>query len=159
MGMRHIAVEILRGLTAAGVLLSAVVHLDMYSQGFGRIAVIGPLFMINVVAGLILGITVLIWRHWIPALLCAGFGAVTVLAYWISVIWGLFGVKEVVGGWAEILAATGEYVAVACGLAVALILLGPRARARRRARTQAAGPRTSGTQPAVAQSVGRRAAT
>jgi hypothetical protein len=39
------AVEPARGLAVAGVLLSAVVHLDLwYPQGFRHIATIGPLF-------------------------------------------------------------------------------------------------------------------
>lgn len=124
--MRTFHIDALRGLTAAGVLLSAVVHLDMYAQGFSDIAVIGPLFLLNVVSGLVLGVAVLTWRHWIPAALCVGFGAVTAVAYWISVVYGLFGVKEVTGGWAVILAEVGEYVAVLCGVAVAGMLLAQR---------------------------------
>ncbi len=110
--------EVLRGLTSAGVLLSAVVHLDLYAGGFSTVAVIGPLFLLNAIAGLILGIAVLVWRHWVPAFLAAGFAAVTVIAYWYSVLFGLFGVREVMGGWSVILAEVAEYVALAVGLAV-----------------------------------------
>ena|GEM_PF-1045693 len=122
--------EVLRGLTAAGVITSAVVHLDLYGAGFSGIPVIGPLFLLNAIAGLALGITVLVWRHWIPALLCAGFGALTVAAYWWSVLFGLFGVREVTGGWSVILAEIAEYLAVACGLAVTGLLLAHRRSAR-----------------------------
>lgn len=131
------ATDALRGLTAAGVMLSAVVHLDQYAQGFSGIAVIGPLFLVNTVCGLLLGVTVLVWRGWVPALLCAGFGAVTVAAYWISVLHGLFGIREVTGGWPEIMAETAEYAAVVCGLAVAGVLL----HEARRHRTAGAGRR------------------
>lgn len=108
--------DALRGLAAAGVLLSAVVHLDLYLAGFSDIATIGPLFLTNAVGGLALALTVLVWRHWLPALLAAGFGAVTVAAYWVSVVHGLFGVREGTHGWPQTTAASAEYAAVVFGL-------------------------------------------
>jgi hypothetical protein len=136
--MRNYLIDTSRGLAAAGVFLSAVVHLDLWVQGFRSIATIGPLFMLNFVAGLVIGIGVLVWRHWIPALVAAGFGAATVIAFWISVIHGLFGVKETTTGSSEILAEVAEYTAVAFGLAVVVMLL-LSARARTSA-TVAAAP-------------------
>ncbi len=121
--MRNYLIDTSRGLTAAGVFLAAVVHLDLWVQGFRSIATIGPLFMLNFVAGMIIGVGVLVWRHWLPALLAAGFGAATVVAFWISVIHGLFGVKETATGSSEILAEAAEYSAVAFGLTVVLMLL------------------------------------
>ncbi len=118
--------EVLRGLTAAGVLASAVVHLDLYGAGFSDIPVIGPLFLLNAIAGLGLGVAVLIWSHWLPALLAAGFAATTVVAYWWSVLFGLFGVREVTGGWSVMLAEVAEHLAVTCGLAVTGMLLSAR---------------------------------
>jgi hypothetical protein len=79
--------------------------------------------MLNFVAGMIIGVGVLVWRHWLPALAAAGFGAATVVAFWISVIHGLFGVKETATGSSEILAEVAEYSAVAFGLAVVVTLL------------------------------------
>jgi hypothetical protein len=122
-GMRNFVIDTSRGLAAAGVFLAAVVHLDLWVQGFRSIATIGPLFMLDFVAGMIIGVGVLVWRHWLPALAAAGFGAATVIAFWISVIHGLFGVKETTGGSSEILAEIAEYTAVAFGLAVVLMLL------------------------------------
>ena len=66
-GMRDFAKETSRGLAAAGVLLSAVVHLDLWEQGFRDIRTIGPLFLLNVVAGLDIGVVLLVWRCWVPA--------------------------------------------------------------------------------------------
>jgi hypothetical protein len=120
--MRAQVIDALRGLASAGVLLSAVLHLDLYEQGFRHIATIGPLFLLSFTGGLVLGVTVVVWRLWLPALLAAGFGAVTVRASWISVVHDLFGVKEVSNGWAQILAETAEYAAVAFGLTAALLL-------------------------------------
>jgi len=128
--MRTQLIDALRGLTAAAVLLAAVVHLDLYEQGFRDIATIGPLFLLDFAAGLVLGVTVLVWRHWLPVLLAAGFGAATVAAYWISVTRGLFGVREVTGGWAEIVAETAEYAAVVFGMSAAVLLRPQRARRR-----------------------------
>jgi hypothetical protein len=127
--MRNFVIDTSRGLAAAGVLLAAVVHLDLWVQGFSSIATIGPLFMLDFVAGMIIGVGVLVWRHWLPALAAAGFGAATVIAFWISVIHGLFGVKETTSGSSEILAEIAEYTAVAFGLAVVVtLLLRPRSR-------------------------------
>ena len=121
--MRDYVIDTSRGLAAAGVFLAAVVHLDLWVDGFRSIATIGPLFMLDFVAGMIIGVAVLVWRHWLPALAAAGFGAATVVAFWISVIHGLFGVKETTSGAPEILAEIAEYSAVAFGLVVVVMLL------------------------------------
>jgi hypothetical protein len=120
--MRDFATDTSRGLAAAGVLLSAVVHLDLWEQGFRDIRTIGPLFLLNVVAGLVIGVGVLVWRHWLPAVAAVGFGAATVVAFWISVLRGLFGVKEVATGTPEVLAEVADYAAVVFGLAAAALL-------------------------------------
>jgi len=120
-------IDLLRGVTAAAVLLAGVVHLDLWAGGFREIPTIGPLFLLDAVAGVALGVLVVTWRHWAPALLAAGFAAATVAGYWVSVVHGLFGVKEVTSGWSVILAEVTEYVAVVCGLAV-VVLLRPRRR-------------------------------
>jgi hypothetical protein len=110
-------VDLWRALTSAAVMLSAVVHLDLYAvQDFRAIATIGPLFLLNVIAGLSLGVLVLIWRHWLPPLLAAGYGAATVGAFWISVVHGLFGLHEKAGGSSQVLAAVAEYSAIVFGL-------------------------------------------
>jgi hypothetical protein len=118
--MRNSMIDASRGLASAGVLLSAAVHLDLWDlQRFRFIPTIGPLFLLNVIAGLVLGVVVVSWRHWLPALAAAGFGAATVLAFWISVVHGLFGLKETATGSAQVLAEVAEYAAVAFGLVAA----------------------------------------
>lgn len=122
-------VDLARGLAAFGVLLSAAVHLELWDvEGFRDIPKIGPLFMANVIGGLVIGLGVLVWRHWLPALLAAGFGLVTVVAFWISVVHGLFGLKEIATGSSQVLAEIAEYVAIAFGLAAAVGLWLGRAR-------------------------------
>jgi chromate transport protein ChrA len=65
--MRAFAIDTSRALASAGVLLSAVVHLGLWNQGFRNIQTIGPLFLRNVIAGLVIGAALLMWRHWLPA--------------------------------------------------------------------------------------------
>jgi hypothetical protein len=120
---RTVAVEVSRGLAATGVLLSAVVHLDLWDlQGFRDIPTIGPLFMLNFIGGVLIGVVMLVWRHWLPMLAAAGFGASTVAAFWISVVHGLFGLKETATGSSQVLAEVSEYVAVVFGLLAAALL-------------------------------------
>jgi hypothetical protein len=116
-------------------LLSAAVHLDLWDvERFRSVPTIGPLFLLNAVGGVVLGLVLIAWRHWLPALAAAGYGATTVLFFWISVIHGLFGFKEVATGSAQVLAEVAEYAAVAFGLITAAALwTGIPWRGRRRA--------------------------
>jgi hypothetical protein len=115
-----VAVDLSRGLAVAGVLLSADVHFDLwYANGFREIDTIGPLFLLNAIGGLVIGLVLLCWRHWLPALAAAGFGAATLVAFYLSVTIGLFNFKEVATGEPQVLAEVAEYVAVAFGLLAA----------------------------------------
>lgn len=111
---------LIRVLVAAGVVVSALVHLKLWFDGFRDIEVIGPSFLLNAVAGVAITILVLLWRHWFPLILAVGFGATTLLAFVISATVGLFGVHEVWTGGAVLTAAASEVVAVLAGL-VALL--------------------------------------
>jgi hypothetical protein len=115
--MRAQVIDASRGLAAGGVLLSAAVHFNLWDvERFRLIPTIGPLFLLNAIGGLVLGVVLVAWRHWLPALAAAGYGALTVLFFWISVIHGLFGFKEVATGSAQVLAEVAEYAAVLFGL-------------------------------------------
>ena len=107
---------VLRALVATGVLLSAAVHLDLYSFGGGKyLHVVGTLFLLNFIAGLVLGFAVQIWHHWIVVFLAAGFALTTVLFFYASVVWGLWGFKETLGGPSQIFAQIVEWVAFLAG--------------------------------------------
>ena len=110
--MRDFAADISRGLGSAGVLV-AVVHLDLWQQGFRSIHTIGRLFL------LVIGVALLVWRRWRPAVAAVGYGAAIVVAFWISVVHGLFGVKEAATGMPE--AELAAYAAVFFGLAAAAL--------------------------------------
>lgn len=105
----------MRILTAAGVLVSAGVHLKLWFDGFRDFHVIGPAFMVNAVAGLVIAVLLLLWRHWIPLLLAIGFGASTLGAFVISATVGLFGSHEVWTGTWVLTAAISEVVAILAG--------------------------------------------
>ena len=108
-------------LAAAGVMLNAVTHLDLYvAGGFRDLDVIGPLFLLNAIVGLVIGVLMLVWRHWLPLLAAIGFSVATLVAFWISVVWGLFGIKETATGAPQILSQVAEVAAIVAGL-IALV--------------------------------------
>ncbi|SFT54806.1 hypothetical protein SAMN04487904_103312 [Actinopolyspora lacussalsi subsp. righensis] len=115
-------VELLRTLVATGLLMSAVVHLELWAQGVRDVAVIGPLFLLNAVAGVVLAFVLLWWKHWLPVLGSLGFGVLTLVAFFLAVTIGLFGSEEVAVGVPQLLAGIAEGVVIVA--AVPLLLLG-----------------------------------
>ena len=107
-------------LAAAGVLISAAVHLYLWFDAFRHTDVVGPAFMLNAVGGTIIAVLLVTWRHWIPSVLAVGFGASTLGAFLIATTAGLFGVHEHWTGWAVWTAAASEVVAI---LAAGSVLL------------------------------------
>jgi len=101
-----------RVIVAAAVLVSGAVHLKLWSDGFRDISVIGPLFVLNAVAAVVIAGAVLLWRSWPPLFVAAGFGASTLAAFLISATVGLFGVHEVWSGGYVIAANVSELVAL-----------------------------------------------
>jgi len=84
---------VLRVLVAAGLLGSAWVHYDLWRTGFSAISVIGPLFLVNAVAGVVIAVA-----SWPGG---TGFQRSPrrirgrhARAYLLSVTIGLFNVKE-----------------------------------------------------------------
>ena len=79
------------GLLAA----TAAIHLDLYLTGFRNIPTIGPLFLLQVIAGFVLAAAVLATGNPVVAALGAGFAVATLAGYLLSVWVGLFGYTEV----------------------------------------------------------------
>lgn len=107
-----------RGLAAAGVLMSADVHLALYFDGFRDVKMIGPAFLVNAAGGFVIGLLLLLWRHPLSLLAAAGFGVATLAAFYVSATVGLFGVHETFGGNQVVVAELSEWVAIV-GTAVA----------------------------------------
>lgn len=121
-GPETMTAAVLRALVATGVLLSAAVHFDLYAFGGGKyLHVTGTLFLLNFIAGVVLGFAVQVWHHWIVVFLAAGFAVTTVLFFYASVIWGLWGFKETLHGPSQIFAQVVEWVAfIAAGVLLLL---------------------------------------
>lgn len=109
---------LLRGLTAAAVVVAADIHFVLwYHDGFRDIPQIGPLFLLNAV-----GVLVVAWPNWISTLLAAGFGLLTLIGFYLSVTVGLFGVKELRSGGPQFHAEIAEWAALVLGLAATWLL-------------------------------------
>ncbi len=82
---------------AGGGLLFATagLHLDLYLTGYRTIPTIGWLFLLQVIAGLLLGLVLLVSGSRLVAALGAGFALATLGGYLLSVQFGLFGFREV----------------------------------------------------------------
>lgn len=109
----------IRFVTALAALVSAAVHFILFAfQGYGDLNVIGPAFLLNAVAGVVIAILLVRWGHWIPAFLVTGFGLSTLGAFIISATVGLFGVHERWTGGYVLTAAIAEIVCIVGGLAL-----------------------------------------
>ena len=118
---RTTASGVLRGLTAAGVLLSAVVHLELWAQGVRLVPIIGEAFMMNAIGGLVLGVLVLVWRNPLPLIGSILFGLGTLGAFLASITVGIFGFREQAAGVAQALAAAAEIAAVVFAVAALVV--------------------------------------
>src|ERR1700678_3936894 len=88
------AVLDLTGIGAAFLVWSAVIHLELWGDGYSDISVIGPLFLAQGIAAIILGVAIVAFR-WL-ALIAAGAvaGVATAVGLLLSVYVGLFGYTE-----------------------------------------------------------------
>ncbi len=104
-----------RVLAAVAALVSAAVHLWLWFDGVRHQDVIGPAFMVNAIAGAVIAVLLVTWRHWAPLVLVIGFGASTLSAFVISTTVGLFDVHASWDGWDEYTAAAAEIVCMLVG--------------------------------------------
>ena len=75
---------------------SAAIHYHLWSEpdGYRSIATIGPLFLLQSIAGLVIGAGIVVVRRLWAALLGIGFAATTVAGFLVSVTHGLFGFQD-----------------------------------------------------------------
>jgi hypothetical protein len=77
------------------VIWSSYIHFHLWQElGYRHIPTIGPLFLAQSIAGLILGLLIIIVRRVWVAVLGAGFAASTMAGFLISEQHGLFGFKD-----------------------------------------------------------------
>lgn len=108
----------LRAIGATAAVVSALIHLYLWFDGVKDQGVVGALFVVNVVAGLVIAVLLVRWRHWVPLFLLAGFGATTFGAFLIATTAGLFGIHTD-WSWYAWLAAASEIVAVVVAVSAA----------------------------------------
>lgn len=109
--------------TGAGFLVwSAVIHLELWADGYKDISVIGPLFLIQAVACIILAVAIVAVR-WL-VLLAAGAiaGVATAVGLLLSVYDGLFGYTESLSVPYAVLSLAVEFTAAFVLLAAAAVL-------------------------------------
>jgi len=109
----------IRLIAAAAVLVSAYVHHYLWFDGVRDQHGVGPLFMVNVVAGVVIAVLLVAWRHWVPLFLSAGFGLATIGAFAISSTVGLYGIEAHWSGQWVWLAFASEVVAVVAAVVAA----------------------------------------
>jgi hypothetical protein len=75
---------------------SAFIHFHLWSEtdGYRTIATIGPLFLLQSIAGLVIGIGVVAVRRLWAAVIGVGFALSTIAGFLLSVAVGLFGFKD-----------------------------------------------------------------
>ena len=78
------------------LLWSAAIHFHLWSEanGYRSIPTIGPLFLVQCVSALVIGIGVIAVRRLWAAVIGVGFALTTMAGFLISVTHGLFGFKD-----------------------------------------------------------------
>lgn len=109
---RHVA-WVLRTLTALCVATSGVVHFVLWQDGMRNVDVVGPAFLFNAVAGIVLAVLLFVWLSIWPLLGSIAFGLATFGAFVVATTSvGLFGVHSRWEGVPEWVAAATEVGAV-----------------------------------------------
>lgn len=80
---------------SAGLLIwIGAIHWVLWHEGYKYIPTIGPFFLVDAIAAVVLAVVFLIWPRAIVGIASAGFVALTIAALWISLWIGLFGFHE-----------------------------------------------------------------
>ncbi len=104
----------------AGAVLAAIsgaIHLHLWDDGYRTIPTIGPLFLLQGIAGVVLAVVLVASRRLLAALATAGFMLATIGGFLLSVYVGLF-------GFSDTLAAPWAGVSLAVEVAGAVVLAG-----------------------------------
>jgi xanthine/uracil permease len=88
---------------AALAAASGAIHLHLWADGYRTIPTIGPLFLFQGVAGVVLAVVLAASRRLLPALATAGFMISTIGGFLLSVYVGLFGFSDTLAApWAGV---------------------------------------------------------
>jgi hypothetical protein len=105
----------LRGALAASVLTAGSVHLYLWVNGYRELPTVGPLFVLNFAASVLIAATVVATPRVAGYALAMAFGASTIAAFLLSVAVGISGYKEVLLGRAQVVAGAAELAALFLG--------------------------------------------
>jgi hypothetical protein len=109
--------------TGAGFLVwSAVIHLQLWADGYQDISVIGPLFLIQAIASIILAVAIVAFRRLVLLAAGAVAGLATAAGLLLSVYDGLFGYTESLAVPYAVLSLAVEFTAAFVLLAAAALL-------------------------------------
>ena len=111
---------------AATIVASAVVHLYLWGKedGYRAVPTVGPLFLIQGIAGYLLGPAMLVVRRVVTVAAGAAYVALSLGALYLSINGGLFGFNETLNApWVKF-SLVDEIVGLAACLAAAAITLG-----------------------------------
>ena len=88
------AVRVLAGIGGGFLVWSGVIHLELWSDGYKDIGVIGPLFLVQGIASIILAVAIVAFQ-WLALLVTGAVAGVsTAVGLLLSVYVGLFGYTE-----------------------------------------------------------------
>jgi hypothetical protein len=84
------------GLVAGSALLvsSGAIHFQLWAMGYRSIPTIGLLFLLQGIAGALLGLVLVLWRRLLVVVVGAGFMVATISGLLVSVKFGLFGFMD-----------------------------------------------------------------
>jgi len=117
---------------AALILVSGIIHLHLWTTGYKNIPKIGPLFLVQGIAAIILFVAISLIRRVFIAVLGALFAAGTIAGLLGSVHFGLFGYRELMTApWATTSLIIESAAVVLLLAGTGLVLYGERADVRR----------------------------
>ncbi len=93
-GQRGLAVNVLALVGAVLLVLSALIHLHLWSQGYRNIPTIGDLFIVQGVAAILVAVAVAVLRRFIVLAAGALFAIGTIAGLLWSIWFGLFAFRE-----------------------------------------------------------------
>ena len=129
--MARWAVTLLAVAGAALLVWSGVIHLQLWSDGYRDISVIGPLFLLQGIASIVLAVALAVFRRF--ALLAAGAvtAAATAVGLLLSASIGLFGYTESLAVPYAKMSLVVEFTSAAVlAIAAVIVLAGPLLRRR-----------------------------
>jgi hypothetical protein len=92
--LRDLVTDLVFAVGALLLVWSAVIHYHLWDDGYRSIATIGPLFLLQSIAGVVIALGVAVVRRLWAALAGIGFALATLAGFLISVVHGLFGFEE-----------------------------------------------------------------